>query len=136
MMGARGPISARWAATLITVVVLPTPPFWLATARTSGGMAAIMRRRDGAEPGAGAGEVGVACFTVMFPVEPVAPVRCCFTVMIPVKPDTLRRGGPPRCAVRRPHRGLSARPARRGGTLRRCRAPAADHPADARPPRE
>src|ERR1035441_2668266 len=71
MMRTRRPVSPRWAATLIAVVVLPTPPFWLATARTSGDMAAIMRRRDGAEPGAGAGEVGVACFTVMFPVEPV-----------------------------------------------------------------
>src|ERR1039457_4407472 len=80
MMRTRRPISARWAATLITVVVLPTPPFWLATARTRGGMAAIMRRRGEAEPGERAveggwgGRAGRACFTVMIPVKRGRPV--------------------------------------------------------------
>ncbi len=32
----RSPISARQAPVLIVVVVLPTPPFWLATAITRG----------------------------------------------------------------------------------------------------
>ena len=36
MISARWPSSARQAPTLIVVVVLPTPPFWLATAMTRG----------------------------------------------------------------------------------------------------
>src|ERR1017187_2972704 len=37
MTRTRLPLSARMAAMLMTVVVLPTPPFWLATAMTRAG---------------------------------------------------------------------------------------------------
>src|SRR5690348_10341454 len=44
------PIAASAVPRLIAVVVLPTPPFWLATARTRGGLAASANRAwSGAE---------------------------------------------------------------------------------------
>ena len=46
MISVRNPSSARQAPTLMAVVVLPTPPFWLATAITLGSDRPL-RRRDG-----------------------------------------------------------------------------------------
>src|ERR1035437_5184100 len=47
MTSTRRPISASAALTLMVVVVLPTPPFWLATARTYGDTERIIGRDEG-----------------------------------------------------------------------------------------
>src|SRR5580692_4286232 len=47
MIRTRSPIAASAVPRLIAVVVLPTPPFWLATASTLGGGAASARGANG-----------------------------------------------------------------------------------------
>ena len=43
MISTRSPMAASAVPRLIAVVVLPTPPFWLAMASTRGGLAGSVR---------------------------------------------------------------------------------------------